>query len=583
MPLADGDAHSIDEPAARGTWTGKFDFLLSLLGYSVGLGNVWRFPYMAYSNGGGAFLIPFLCMLLLVGFPLMFMELSFGQYASLGPIAIFERFCPLFQGIGHGMVIVSSIVALYYNMIIAWTLFYMFASWTSELPWERCHDSWSSPHCYSYKDADECMAHNNSVFFNKTCYDQSTAIQLGIHAMNSSLKRSPAQDYFENYVLSISKGIEHMGEVRWQLALCLLGAWIIVFLCLSKGVQSSGKVVYFTALFPYAVLIILFFRGVTLPGAKEGIIFYLTPDFSRLKTAKVWCDAAVQIFFSLSPAWGGLITLASYNKFHNDCYKDSLIVSCSNITTSIFAGFVIFSIVGYLAKELNKDVSEVVDEGAGLAFIVYPEVVTRLPISPLWSFLFFFMLLTLGLDSQFALLETVTTAILDRFPWLRQKKPWVVLAMCVLGYIGGLSICTRGGFYVLQLMDNYAASWSVFLLAILESVVIAWVYGAYRFMRDVQTMIGQRGVLWHRFFFVFWKFLSPATLLFLLIFNWLQYKPMHLGAYIYPLWADVIGWCLAIAPLTAVPIMMVKQIIGAPKELSFTQVCYAFYKVTSSL
>jgi solute carrier family 6 amino acid transporter-like protein 5/7/9/14 len=157
-----------------------------------------------------------------------------------------------------------------------------------------------------------------------------------------------------------------------------------------------------------------------------------------------------------------------------------LIVSCSNFATSIFAGFVIFSIVGYLAKELNKNVGEVVDQGwslnmgiktlqynslfltgAGLAFIVYPEVVTRLPISPLWSFLFFFMLLTLGLDSQvghtcplsllgfhtkyiqFALMETVTTAILDRFPHLREKKAWIVLLLCAIGFAGGLAICTR--------------------------------------------------------------------------------------------------------------------------------------------
>ncbi|GFS95756.1 sodium-dependent proline transporter [Nephila pilipes] len=146
-PRGDEDDRSYQYSEAeveRGTWTGKFDFLLSLLGYSVGLGNVWRFPYLCYSNGGGAFLIPFICMMLLAGLPLMFMELSFGQYASLGPIAIFERFCPLFSGLGYGMVIVSGTVMLYYNMIIAWTIFYMFASWNSRLPWEHCAPEWST-------------------------------------------------------------------------------------------------------------------------------------------------------------------------------------------------------------------------------------------------------------------------------------------------------------------------------------------------------------------------------------------------------------------------------------------------------
>ncbi|KAG8186249.1 hypothetical protein JTE90_004226 [Oedothorax gibbosus] len=146
VPLSPPDdrSYQYSEEVERGTWTGKFDFLLSLLGYSVGLGNVWRFPYLCYSNGGGAFLIPFVCMMLLAGLPLMFMELSFGQYASLGPIAIFDRFCPLFTGLGYGMVIVSGTVMLYYNMIIAWTIFYMFVSWSSQLPWEHCAPEWST-------------------------------------------------------------------------------------------------------------------------------------------------------------------------------------------------------------------------------------------------------------------------------------------------------------------------------------------------------------------------------------------------------------------------------------------------------
>ncbi|CAG5136357.1 unnamed protein product, partial [Candidula unifasciata] len=128
----------------RGNWSGRFDFLMSLLGYSVGLGNVWRFPYLAYSNGGGAFLFPFILMFLLLGFPLMFLELSFGQFAALGPAAIFDRICPIFNGIGLAMVAVSCMVAFYYTVLIGWAFLYMFKSFTSELPWERCHPDWAS-------------------------------------------------------------------------------------------------------------------------------------------------------------------------------------------------------------------------------------------------------------------------------------------------------------------------------------------------------------------------------------------------------------------------------------------------------
>ncbi|GFY49748.1 sodium- and chloride-dependent glycine transporter 2 [Trichonephila inaurata madagascariensis] len=399
-----------------------------------------------------------------------------------------------------------------------------------------------------------------------------------IHNLSSLVvnmtKKPPAEEYFGHYVLGESSGIEETGGIRWSLALCLVLAWVIVFLCLSKGVQSSGKVVYFTALFPYVVLVILFFRGVTLPGAKEGILFYVTPDWSRLATAQVWGDAAVQIFFALSPAWGGLITLSSYNKFHNNCYKDSLIVSISNVLTSIFAGFVIFSVIGYLAHELNVKVDRVVDEGAGLAFIVYPEVVARLPVAPLWAFLFFFMLLTLGLDSQFALLETVTTAILDRFPTLREKKTWVVFFLSILGYSGGIIFTTNAGVYWLTLFDKYAANFSVLIIAICECLLISWNYGMEiksfllrkKFLRDVEKMIGTKSYAWSLFWTAMWKVLTPATLVFILVFNWIEYKPATIGKYVYPVWANVVGWIIAFFPVVVIVLRMIYKLCTITKR-----------------
>ncbi|KAK0162879.1 hypothetical protein PV327_006618 [Microctonus hyperodae] len=558
-PLQDGE----DEHPERGTWTGKFDFLLSLLGYSVGLGNVWRFPYLCYSNGGGAFLIPFTVMLIIAGLPLMFMELSLGQYASLGPVAAFKRFSPLLRGLGYGMVLVSSIVMLYYNLIIAWTLYYMFASVAggSKLPWSDCGLEWSTEDCIEPLEAEHCTMNNNS-YYKRQCLNstQMTAMNLTIENIKLSIRRPPAEEYFDHHVLGISEGIEVTGSIRPPIAACLLLAWIIVFLCLSKGVQSSGKVVYFTALFPYVVLIALFVRGILLPGAEEGILFYLTPDWRRLTSAKVWGDAAVQIFFALSPAWGGLITLSSYNKFDNNCYKDSLIVAVSNIATSFFAGLVIFSVIGFLAHELNVPVASVVDQGAGLAFIVYPEVVARLPVSPIWSLLFFVMLLTLGLDSQFALMETVTTAILDGIPALRNFKVWVVLGVSIFGYAGGIIFTTNAGMYWLQLMDKYAANWSVLLIAISECILVAWVYGADRFLDDVQHMIGPRNKCWRFFWTWMWKVITPATLFFILFFNWIEYEPVSYGTYIYPIWADAVGWIVGMLPVFVIISFAVYQL-----------------------
>ncbi|CAG2181899.1 unnamed protein product, partial [Oppiella nova] len=194
------------------------------------------------------------------------------------------------------MVIVSAIVMLYYNMIIAWTIFYMFVSFNKQLPWERCDPEWRTPLCYSHKEKDECRSrYPNGTYFNQTCFPSLNSSLLKLYEQSKHLeKKGSADEYFTHYVLGQSAGIEDTGTIRWPLALSLLAAWTIVFLCLCKGVQSSGKVVYFTALFPYVVLVILFIRGVTLPGAMQGIVFYLKPDWNRLFTPQVWGDAAVQ-------------------------------------------------------------------------------------------------------------------------------------------------------------------------------------------------------------------------------------------------------------------------------------------------
>ncbi|CAG0901798.1 unnamed protein product [Darwinula stevensoni] len=198
----------------------------------------------------------------------------------------------------------------------------------------------------------------------------------------------------------MSSGWEEYGEIRWQLVICLFVAWVIVAVCLINGIQSSGKVVYFTALFPYLVLLIFLIYGAMLPGAKDGVLFYLTPQWERLASVGVWYQAAAQVFYSLGPAFGGLLTLASFNRFNNNCQRDGIVVGLSNCMTSFFAGFVIYSVVGFMANELGVEVKHVIRDGTGLAFVAYPDAVARMPVPQFWAFLFFFMLVTLGLDSQ---------------------------------------------------------------------------------------------------------------------------------------------------------------------------------------
>ncbi|MEJ1279287.1 solute carrier family 6 (neurotransmitter transporter L-proline) member 7 [Cricetulus griseus] len=381
-PSDQGDVDlDVDFAADRGNWTGKLDFLLSCIGYCVGLGNVWRFPYRAYTNGGGAFLVPYFLMLAICGIPLFFLELSLGQFSSLGPLAVW-KISPLFKGAGAAMLLIVGLVAIYYNMIIAYVLFYLFASLTSNLPWEHCGNWWNT---------ERCLEHRGSKDGN------------GVLPLNLSSTVSPSEEYWSRYVLHIqgSQGIGQPGEIRWNLCLCLLLAWVIVFLCILKGVKSSGKVVYFTATFPYLILLMLLVRGVTLPGAWKGIQFYLTPQFHHLLSSKVWIEAALQIFYSLGVGFGGLLTFASYNTFHQNIYRDTFIVTVGNAITSILAGFAIFSVLGYMSQELGVPVDQV------------------------------------------AKAETIVTAVTDEFPYyLRPKKAVFSGLICVAMYLMGLILTT---------------------------------------------------------------------------------------------------------------------------------------------
>nr|XP_047913324.1 sodium-dependent proline transporter isoform X1 [Anser cygnoides] len=534
----DGDLGS-ECPEDRGNWTGRLDFLLSCIGYCVGLGNVWRFPYRAYTNGGGAFLVPYFIMLAICGIPIFFMELSLGQFSSLGPLAVW-KISPLFKGIGMGTILIVSLVAIYYNMIIAYVLFYLFASLTSDLPWQHCGNWWNT---------DLCLDHHVIKAGNAT------------FPVNTSNTVSPSEEYWSRYVLHIqgSSGIGDPGRIRWNLCLCLLLSWTIVYLCILKGVKSSGKVVYFTATFPYLILVMLLIRGVTLEGAWKGIRFYLTPQFDHLLSSKVWIEAALQIFYSLGVGFGGLLTFASYNTFHQNIYRDTFIVTLGNAITSILAGFAIFSVLGYMSQELGVPVNQVAKAGPGLAFVVYPQAMTMLPLSPFWSFLFFFMLLTLGLDSQFAFMETIVTAVTDEFPYyLRPKKASFSAVICIALFLMGLILTTEGGMYWLVLLDDYSAGFGLMVVVIATCLVVTRVYGIKRFCRDIHMMLGFKPGPYFR---ACWMVLSPATMMALLVYNIIKYQPSEYGAYRFPAWAEALGILMGLFSCLMIPAGMLVAVL----------------------
>uniref|UniRef100_A0A8D3EF58 Transporter n=1 Tax=Scophthalmus maximus TaxID=52904 RepID=A0A8D3EF58_SCOMX len=547
-----------DENTERGNWASKREYILSTIGYAVGLGNIWRFPYLAYKNGGGAFLIPYFVMLVVTGIPLFFLESAFGQFCSQGPINIW-RAVPILQGVGIAMVLVTLIVSIYYNVIIAYSLYYMFASFQSPLPWSSCL-SWADSNCSSTPRV-SCNVSGvlvaNWTQYNITCPETDVI---------TDPVQSPSEQYWDRVALQRSSGLDETGPVVWHLALCLLLSSILVAAALIRGIKSSGKVVYFTATFPYVVILILLIRGVTLEGAGDGIQFYIgsQSNLTKLYEAQIWKDAATQTFYSLSIGWGGVMTLASYNSFHNNMFKDAFVVTLTNAGTSVLAGFAIFSILGHMAHIYQMPVGQVVKEGFGLAFIAYPDAMSKLPISPLWSVLFFFMLLTVGLDSQFAGIEVIVTCLLDAFPKIfKHKRALLTTSACAIVYLLGLPCVTQAGIYWVTLVDQFVASWVLLVLALLEIIGICYIYGGNRFIKDIEMMLGSKSFAFWLWWRVCWFFISPSIIVVILVWSLMTFKPPFYGGVQFPVWGLALGWCMVVFILLWIPVVAVYKLMKA--------------------
>ncbi|XP_051891270.1 sodium- and chloride-dependent GABA transporter ine isoform X2 [Pristis pectinata] len=509
----------------RETWSRKIEFTLAGIGYSVGLGNVWRFPFLCYRSGGGAFLIPFFFLLVVLGIPLLYMEVALGQYLKVGPVKALAKICPLLKGVGMATVAISFIMCTYYILIISWALYYLVSSFQSPLPWHSCNNTWNHP---------------------ETCTDS--------HTINNTTD-SASQQFFDYQVLQKTSGLDNLGNIRWELFGLLVLAWVIVYFCIFKGIKWTGKVVYFTALFPYVVLLAMLINNTQLPGALDGINYFVNPRWEKLKEVQVWVYAAVQVFNSLGIGFGSLIAMASYNKSNNKILKDTLAISLTNTGTSILSGFVIFSAFGYMSQLINVPIHEIAVDGPGLVFVIYPEAFVTTPVSPLWAVLFFIMLLFLGLDSQFAMVEVMVTSLMDSqskhlLKYLRRKE-FVVLAVCMVAFLLGIPNVTQGGIYVFQLMDHYTAQVSIVFLTFFEVLAVFWFYGVSRLSQNITEMLGKPPNIYFR---VCWLVLSPVLILILAVFVVLNFEPVRYGTYNYPKWAQGLGWVIALASLVWIPV-----------------------------
>ena len=441
---------------ARGQWGSRSSFILAAIGSAIGLGNIWRFPYICASNGGGAFLVAFLIALITAGIPILIMELSAGhKFGKAAPDSL-KSIHKKYEWFGWVIVGIGFVITTYYAAVMSWSFKYL---------WDAFTLAWGD---------------NTSDFF------------------------------FKN-TLGLTSGPFEFGGIKLSLFVGLVLTWVAIVACIWKGPETVGKVVYATVIIPWFILIVLVIRGMTLEGAGTGLAYYLTPDFAKLLNFKVWLAAYTQVFFSLSIGFAIMFAYGSYLPRKTHIVSDAYIVAISDSLTAFFGGLAVFGALGYLSTQTGTPITELKASGPGLAFVVYPTIINELPmLNTLFGVLFFLMLLTLGIDSAFSLVEGVSAAVRDKFGWSHRKSN---LTVAGISFVIGLLFISGAGLYWLDIVDYFMTFFGLAIACLIECYIIGWAYSTAKVQKHVNALPGMKlGNMWT----IMIKFVSPVVLLALL-------------------------------------------------------------------
>lgn len=476
-------------------WSSQLDFIMTNLAYAVGLGNLWRFPYLVYKNNGLTFLIPYFICFFSLGLPLAMIEGLFGQFHSKDAIKIWN-IMPTFKGLGWGQSLLNFLCCVYYTIIIGYASIYLYES----LPLSGFTLPWS-------ETSDFCVNNNQSI-------------------LDSGY--SCAEYFYNNEILKDTGDFSSgLSQLNYKIAFFTFLCWVIIYLS-QFSINATGKFSYFTAITPYVCLTALFCVAITLPGASVGLRKYTFIDWSKLFKFSVWIEAASQIFFSQGVAWGVLINFGSHNNFRCDVFNLSWKISVGNVLTSLYGGIVIFSTLGFLALEKfgDPDVAferfgEVVGQTHKLAFVVYPIAISKMPFPWLWAILFFLMLTMLGFGSSIGMVLCSYEGWLASLPKRSyfKKNPKIFLGICTLiCYLFGYCIMTNSGIKWLGVWNDTMCTFSITIFCILELYAISWVYGIDTFMTDVENML-QYQLPFRSVLKYLWSVVSPLFACILLMVN----------------------------------------------------------------
>ncbi|MGQ4535804.1 sodium-dependent transporter [Dermabacteraceae bacterium P13264] len=410
--------------ASRGAFSGRTAFLLAAIGSAVGLGNIWRFPYVAFENGGGAFILPYIIALLTAGIPMLFLDFAIGhRYRASAPLA-FRRLHRIAEPIGWWNVLVCVVISAYYAVVLAWAVSYFFFSFTQ---------AWGD---------------------------------------------DPAGFFIGQYTQSIPGDQAHLGfDFVGGIMIPLVLIWVLLIGILALGVQrgiAASNMVFMPVLLVMFLVLVVY--SLTLPGATKGLEALFTPNWSALSNGSVWIAAYGQIFFSLSVAFGIMVTYSSYLKKKSDLTSSGLVVGFANSSFEILAGIGVFAALGFMAQAAGKEVSDVASSGIGLAFIAFPTIINQAPLGVLVGVLFFGSLVFAAFSSMVSLLEVIIAAVQDKLGLGRVAS---VLAVGVpTGLLSVLLFPTTTGLNLLDVVDKFINSFGIVAGALVCCIVLAAAIGA---------------------------------------------------------------------------------------------------------
>ncbi len=443
----------------RGQWQSRTGFILAAIGSAIGLGNIWRFSYLAYDNGGGAFLIPYIVALFTAGIPLLILEFGLGhERIGSAPLA-FAKIHKRWEWLGWWPVIfVMFGIILYYSVIIAWCVDYVFYS--IKLSWGDDPDSF---------------------FFKEFLHLSSSPSEVG----------------------SIQTPILAALVVVWAIT------WTIVARGVSRGIELANRI-FMPLLLILTIILVVW--SVRLDGAMDGIRVYLTPDFAKLAEPKVWIAAYGQIFFSLSLGFGIMIAYASYMPHKSDITGSAFITALANSGFSLLAGLGVFSILGFMAHTQSLPIEEVVTKSIGLAFVAYPQAISLMgSTGSIFGILFFTSLVVAGLSSAVSIVEAFIAAVVDKYGIDRKILATV---LCVAGFLGGIIFTTEGGLFWLDIVDHFINYYGLVVVGLLECIVVGWFFRLDMIRKHLNKVSNiQLGVWWNWII----KFLLPAVLTIILV------------------------------------------------------------------